>query len=236
MTIDQVLPVAALTPGAFVSVEASTLQQRTLYSSPRYAEKGLRDTRSVSSIAKSTHPPRSTSTGHFQKVDMHPYSKKRISKRDAKQGGNLPWGLRDAAGRPIACAASEEILDVVLAASQMHAKNSASCSLFLALSEGRSAPGKRLNIKYCYGPFFGPYKSIKYENGAIRGDVGASLSLKEGFIYYDGVYYGDVMIFDATGQEDVYFPYAIDPSKSELPPDSPAGVQKRSQTKPNKPA
>ena len=162
---------------------------------------------------------------------MYPYSKKRLSKRDAKQGGTLPWGLRDATGRQIACAASEEILDVVLAASQMHAKHSASFSLFRALSEGRRAPGKRLDIKYCFGPAFGPFKSINCANGTIWGGGGTYLSLKEGLVYYDGVYYGQWTIFDATGREDVYFPCAIDPAKSKLPSTLPMEAQERSRPK-----
>ncbi len=76
-------------------------------------------------------------------------------------------------------------------------------SVYLRLFHGRVTPDEQLNDWGTDGPVFGPYDYVSTTYGCeIRMgnnvENPCELSIIDGLVFYDGIYYGDWTVFDTV--------------------------------------
>lgn len=94
-------------------------------------------------------------------------------------------------------------------------------AIYIRLFHGRKSPEETLDGWGEDGPVFGPYTwfHMAYFAHPAFGNSRSSrddswLTVVKDLIYYDGMYYGDIEIFEEASE---YTVVTYDPSKSELP-------------------
>lgn len=96
--------------------------------------------------------------------------------------------------------------------------------LYIRLFHGRTDPEQDMNDWGTDGPIFGPYESVHTTYACrikmIKADSSYDelLVYPEDLVFYDGVYYGDWIVFDEQGVKETAYPITqFDATKALLP-------------------